>query len=70
MDIVYIFKDASGQWRWHRRNAQNNKIVSASGEGYINKSHVIDMATKLNPDAKIEMLGGDVSDADHIDDLQ
>lgn len=32
-----VFKDQTGQWRWHLR-AANNKIVAASGESYWNKS--------------------------------
>jgi len=34
MDTVHFFKDDAGEWRWHRKS-ENGKIVSESGEGYI-----------------------------------
>lgn len=32
----YIFKDASGYWRWHLM-AANNRIIADSGESYHNE---------------------------------
>ncbi len=32
-----IFKDQAGEYRWRLR-ADNNEIISDSGEGYVNKS--------------------------------
>ncbi|HEU4594627.1 MAG TPA: DUF1508 domain-containing protein [Pyrinomonadaceae bacterium] len=32
----YIYKDASGEWRW-RLLASNNRNIANSGEGYVNK---------------------------------
>lgn len=32
----YIYKDASGYWRW-RLKASNGRIVADSGEGYYNR---------------------------------
>ena len=31
-----VFKDSSGEWRWHLR-ASNDRIIADSGEGYRNK---------------------------------
>jgi len=31
-----MFKDHTGQWRWHLQ-AANNKLIAASGEGYNNE---------------------------------
>jgi uncharacterized protein YegP (UPF0339 family) len=31
-----VYKDASGEWRWQLR-AANNRIIADSGEGYRNK---------------------------------
>ena len=52
-DVVHYFKDASGDWRWHRK-ADNSEIVSESGEGYKNLQDCLDMATALNPDVVIK----------------
>lgn len=35
--VYYIYKDASGYWRWRLR-AANNRIIADSGESYVNKS--------------------------------
>jgi uncharacterized protein len=32
-----IFKDSTGQWRWHLR-AANGRVIANSGEGYGNKA--------------------------------
>jgi len=52
MNKVYVYKDASSEWRWHRY-ADNGNIISNSGEGYKNRQDCLDMATKLNQDAEI-----------------
>jgi len=36
----FIYKDASNQWRWRLR-AANQKIIADSGESYFNKSDCI-----------------------------
>ena len=33
----YIYKDVAGHWRW-RLQAENNRIIANSGEGYYNKT--------------------------------
>ena len=38
--FFYVFKDTAGQWRW-RFYAPNNRIVAASGEGYINRDDCV-----------------------------
>lgn len=46
-DIVTVYKDEAGEWRWRRQSA-NGEIVSTSGEGYGGKSHAERMAFELN----------------------
>lgn len=41
-----IFKDAKGEWRW-RLVASNGRIIAASGEGYKNRGHALDMVSKI-----------------------
>lgn len=36
----YLYKDASGYWRW-RFKAANNRIIADSGESYHNKTDAI-----------------------------
>lgn len=52
-DVVKVYKDSSGEWRW-RRVAGNGKNVSTSGEGFISKSYAIDSAQRMNPDIELE----------------
>lgn len=51
-----IFKDKSGEYRWHLR-ADNYEIIADSSEGYKNKSdceHGIALVKQLAPAAEIE----------------
>jgi uncharacterized protein YegP (UPF0339 family) len=54
-DKVIVYEDSAGEWRWHRRAAGNHELVSNSGEGYRSKDWAIEMATRLNPDAELEV---------------
>lgn len=47
-DLVEVFRDQSGEWRWHRKSA-NGEMISGSGEGYENYEHAKRMAEELNP---------------------
>lgn len=51
-DRVHVFKDKAGEWRWRRR-ATNGRIIATSGDGYVNHSHALKMAVRLNPDAEL-----------------
>lgn len=51
-DVVHVFRDKAGAWRW-RRQARNGEIISGSGEGYENYEHAKRMAEELNPDAEV-----------------
>jgi uncharacterized protein YegP (UPF0339 family) len=42
-----VYKDASGDWRWH--TDLNGRIVAESGEGYEDKSYAIEAARKFGP---------------------
>jgi uncharacterized protein len=35
--VYHVFKDATGQWRWHL-SAANNRIIASSGESYWHKT--------------------------------
>lgn len=54
MDKVTVFKDAAGEWRWHRQS-ENGEVVSTSGEGYTDREHAERMARDLNegPEAMV-----------------
>lgn len=52
MDRVIVYQDSTTQWRW-RRVSENGRIVSTSGEAYVNHGHATRMATELNPDAEV-----------------
>jgi uncharacterized protein YegP (UPF0339 family) len=55
MSKFNIFKDARGEFRW-RFQADNNKIVASSGEGYKNKAdckHAIEIIKKDGPKAEV-----------------
>jgi uncharacterized protein YegP (UPF0339 family) len=44
---VIVYRDKSGEWRW-RRTAANGELVATSGEGYVNKKHCVDIASRVN----------------------
>jgi len=45
-DTVTVFKDAAGEWRWHRV-AANRERIATSGEGYTNKDDCVAMAEQF-----------------------
>jgi hypothetical protein len=51
-DVVRVYKDTKGEWRWRRR-AANGEIISSSGEGYSNYSDAKRMAGELNMDCEV-----------------
>lgn len=44
--MFHIYNDASGNWRW-RLWARNGRICGDSGEGYVKKTHAIDMVMAI-----------------------
>jgi uncharacterized protein YegP (UPF0339 family) len=48
-DKVTVFRRADGDWGW-RRQSENGRVVSGSGEGYQDKGHALRMAVQLNQD--------------------
>lgn len=40
MAYYHLYKDTSGHWRW-RYVSSNNRIISISSEGYVNKADAI-----------------------------
>lgn len=42
IDVIEVYKDADGDWRWRRRDWANGEITGASTEGYKNKGEAID----------------------------
>lgn len=57
-DVVEVYKDESGEWRWHRKS-ENGEIVSTSGEGYMRRSHAINISAQLNVGCDFEIEGED-----------
>lgn len=53
-DKVFVFRDAAGDWRWHRK-AANGLIIATSGEGYRNKAFAVQMAKRVNKFVKIRV---------------
>lgn len=47
-DVVNVYEDSSGQWRWHRK-AANGMVVSESGESYVTRSGAVQAAARTNP---------------------
>lgn len=52
-DSVAIFQDLLGQWRWHRVDNDNGKIVAISGQGYSSESYAIEAARAYNVGAEV-----------------
>lgn len=55
-DVVEVYKDERGEWRWHRKS-ENGLIVATSGEGYIRRSHAIEISAQLNTGCEFKIEG-------------
>jgi len=55
---IVPFKDNAGEWRWHMK-AENGNIVCTGGEGYKNKSDMLDMIRRLQFDFEYSTIEGD-----------
>lgn len=54
-DYVYVWRsNLNGNWYW-TRFAGNNKILSASGEGYKNEKHAERMAKRCNSGVSVRI---------------
>jgi uncharacterized protein YegP (UPF0339 family) len=38
-----VYQDSLGEWRWRAR-ARNGEVIADSGEGYVSRSHAVEMA--------------------------
>jgi hypothetical protein len=52
-DVVEVYEDEAGEWRWRRKDPANGKIVSDSGEGYVDRWRAVDQARELNPGCEV-----------------
>lgn len=41
IDVVQMYRDASGEYRWRRRDGGNHEITAASTESYTSKGACI-----------------------------
>lgn len=53
-EVVAVFKDKTGDWRWQRR-ARNGQVIATSGGGYTEKRECVEMAARLNPNARLHV---------------
>jgi uncharacterized protein YegP (UPF0339 family) len=49
MDVVTIYRDKAGEWRW-RRVAPNGEPISASGESFTRSADAVEGARRANMD--------------------
>ena len=57
-----LYRDRANQWRWTRR-ASNGRVISDSGEGYVDRSDALHGMHIANPDhAELRL----VDDADNL----
>lgn len=47
-DLIRVYRDIKGEWRWTRRNGWNGEVVADSAEGYTSEAHTIEMAYSVN----------------------
>lgn len=48
VDVVTVYRDKRGEWRWNRRDVSTGNIVADSGEGYANRADCEDQARQVN----------------------
>lgn len=41
-DLIALYKDDAGEWRWTRRSAFNGNIIGAACEGYKRKHRAVE----------------------------
>ena len=57
-----LYRDNAGQWRWNRK-ASNGRVISDSGEGYVDRRDAIHGMHIANPDyAQLRLI----DDADNL----
>jgi uncharacterized protein YegP (UPF0339 family) len=49
---MVVYQDKSNEWRWQLK-ADNGEVVGDSAEGYVDKSHALEMAEKVSPGAEL-----------------
>lgn len=54
-DIVEVYKDNGGEWRW-RRVAKNGRTIGVSGEGYRTRWGANRAAKRSNDDVEIVIV--------------
>jgi len=52
-DKVEVFEDIEGLFRWRRVDMDNGRIVSVSGEGYVNAQYAEEAAAAYNQDLDV-----------------
>ena len=58
MDIVEVYQDEAGEYRW-RRIAPNNRIIADSGEGYVDRNNAREAAERVNEGVEIVQVHGE-----------
>lgn len=56
-DIVEVFHGA--KWFWHRKDADNGKIVAIGGEGYNDRAYCIEAAQAYCPGVPLRVDTGE-----------
>lgn len=49
-DVVEVYEDDGGKWRW-RRTAPNGAVISGSEESFDNKTNAARAARRANPES-------------------
>lgn len=60
-DVVRVYRDKSGHWRW-RRNAPNGETLADSGEGYVHKADCVEIAKRVNTSATLFLVDDERDD--------
>jgi len=58
VDIVEVYQDEAGEYRW-RRIAPNNRIIADSGEGYVDRNNAREAAERVNEGVEIVQVHGE-----------
>lgn len=53
-DVVRVYPDAGGSWRWHRV-APNGAVISGSQESFSSKQHAVRAAARVNAGVELEV---------------
>jgi uncharacterized protein YegP (UPF0339 family) len=56
-DVVHVYEDKDGDFRWRRIDGDNHRALYGSFDGYEDKDYAVEAAETYNPDIPVLWIG-------------